>query len=84
MTECLIVCRSLTYAQRASRAIERTGLRASLVRIKPELTDKGCGYAIKVIEKNLGQSLEIMEKNSIQAGKIFSIGEDGSYRERTP
>ncbi|MBQ7565920.1 MAG: DUF3343 domain-containing protein [Oscillospiraceae bacterium] len=40
--------RSITGAQRAMRALEQTGLRATLLRAPKMFSAKGCGYALKV------------------------------------
>ena len=43
---CLILCRSLTYAQRSSRVLERAGITA-VVRKAPLCVSKtGCTYCV--------------------------------------
>ena len=40
--------RSVTGAQRAMRALELSGLRGMLLRSPKMLSQKGCGYAVRV------------------------------------
>ena len=47
----LIVCRSLTYAQRTVSALERTGITAHLLRSPKIIAGEGCGYSVKVSER---------------------------------
>jgi hypothetical protein len=82
VTDCLLVCRSLTYAQRTQRALERAGLRAYITRIKPNETDDGCGYAVRVPEANLARAAEILHERGLMPQKIYTVNEDGNYRER--
>lgn len=49
----LIVCRSLTYAQRTSVVLEREGISSIVLRAPAQLSDKGCGYAVKIPHKRL-------------------------------
>lgn len=49
----LIVCRSLTYAQRTSVVLEREGISNHVLRTPAHLSDKGCGYAVKISHKRL-------------------------------
>ena len=40
----LILARSVTYAQRMQRALNRAGIRSQLFRAPRDLTDLGCAY----------------------------------------
>ena len=48
MTQYLIMCRSLTYAQRAQKQLERAGISAAVVKAPQGLNTSGCGYAVSV------------------------------------
>jgi cation transport regulator ChaC len=85
MTECLLVCRSLTYAQRTHRALERAGLRAYITRVKPnETVDGGCGYAVRIPENSLTRAWELLEERDLLPQKIYTVLEDGRYQEKQP
>ena len=41
----LIVCRSLTYAQRTAAVLERAGITARILRAPKSIAGEGCSYA---------------------------------------
>ena len=49
----LIMCRSLTYAQRVANALERGGIPARVLRSPEELSPAGCSYSVKIAQRNL-------------------------------
>ncbi len=81
MTDCLMVSRSLTYAQRTARALERAGLRGHIAKIKPEPGEEGCIYAVRTAEKTLTQALELLSQRDLKPQRVFCILSDGSYKE---
>ena len=44
---CLILCRSLTYAQRSSRVLERAGITAVVRKAPLSVSKTGCTYCVK-------------------------------------
>lgn len=77
----LIVCRSLTYAQRTAAALERAGITARILR-SPKLIDReGCSHCVKVAERNLTAALVILNRADLNPKRIFLQAEDGGYRE---
>ena len=81
MPQYLIVCRSLTYAQRAVKVLERVGISSTLTRAPAELTGTGCGYCVKLSGKRLGDALKVFRLNGFSPVKILLIQDDGAYRE---
>lgn len=81
MLHYLIMCRSLTYAQRASSALERAGITAAIARAPLELTAGGCGYCVRVSERRFHQSLRVLETAALPHGRIYHEVPDGSYSE---
>lgn len=77
----LITCRSLTYAQKAARALERAGITASITRLPRGLSKEGCAYGIKVSERKVSQSLVTLKAAGIAYSKIFSLQRDGTATE---
>ena len=45
MTQYLLMCRSLTYAQKSVKLLERSGITAAVVKAPQGLSSSGCGYA---------------------------------------
>lgn len=77
----LIVCRSLTYAQRTAAALERAGITARILR-SPKLIDRdGCSHCVKVSERNLTAALVILNRAGLTPKRIFLQAENGGYRE---
>ena len=81
MLHYLIMCRSLTYAQRASAALERAGITAVVTRAPLELSSGGCGYCMKVAERRFHQSLRVLETSALPHGRLYHEGLDGTYAE---
>ena len=76
----LIVCRSLTYAQRTSVVLEREGISNSVLRVPAQLSDKGCGYAVKIPHKRLTDALSALNE-ALPPNRVFNALGNGSYRE---
>lgn len=73
MQKYLIMCRSITQAQRVSRLLERSGLTAVTRRAPLELTGSGCGHCVIVRERDVGRALALIRDAGIQIGKIYSV-----------
>lgn len=81
MQDCLILFRSLTYAQRAAHALERSGLTATIRRAPPGLSDRGCTYSVRIRARNLSGALSLLTQRGLEHGKVFLSGQDGSWQE---
>lgn len=77
----LIMCRSLTYAQRAMRTLERAGATVSLVRAPKSISQTGCGYGVRVSSRWLDYSIEVLRKQHIPFGKVYTYPETGQPEE---
>ena len=60
MLNYLIACRSLTYAQRAARTLERNGITAAVIRMPRELSEASCAYAVRVSERKLAAAQQAL------------------------
>ena len=78
----LFMCKSLTYAQRASRLLERAGLYNSIIKSPAELSSSGCGYSLSIRLASGVKAAELLRKNQL-LGKVFLQNNDGSFREVT-
>ena len=81
MLNYLIMCRSLTYAQRAVRELERSGITGVITKAPQSITDMGCAYCIKVSENRLMVSLQVLRQAGIDRGRVFQMEPNGSCRE---
>lgn len=76
-----IMCRSLTYAQRAARVLERSGITAILTRAPRSISYEGCLYCIKVSEKRLSEALRALKKAGFNSSRIYVKGPEGGLTE---
>lgn len=77
----LIMCKSLTYAQRAAKVLERAGVTAIITRPPRGLSKEGCTYSVKVSEKKLSQALVVMNSAGLKYSRVFIIHPDGTSGE---
>lgn len=77
----LIICRSLTYAQRTAKTLERAGITAILTKTPQNISVEGCGYCVKVSEKRLADALVALKNEELTPRRIFVLFSDGHYSE---
>ena len=77
----LIICRSLTYAQRTANALERYGISAYIMRTPRTIAGEGCSHAVKVSQRRLPDALRVLNRTGMPAQRLFVLEADGSYRE---
>ena len=81
MENYIIMCRSITYAQRGQRLLERSGISAYINKAPQNVSLEGCSYGIRIMRKNLFKALEILHKGGVKTGRVFKLELDGSFRE---
>ena len=77
----LIVCRSLTYAQRTAAALERAGIGCHMFRAPRAVAGEGCGYCVKIAERNLTRALQVLGRAGLTPKRVFFTQGTGDYRE---
>lgn len=78
----LIMCRSLTYAQRVANALERAGISSHVLRSPAEISPAGCSYSVKLPARYLSRALTILNQRRLPYAGIYVSGaEYGGYRE---
>jgi NADH/NAD ratio-sensing transcriptional regulator Rex len=77
----LLICRSLTYAQRTARALEKAGIAAMVVRTPGNIHTQGCGYCVKIPEKRLSEALVTLKRHELSPSKIYMMYSDGRATE---
>ena len=81
MVHYLITCRSLTYAQKAARALERSGITAAILRTPKGLSREGCSYCVKVSERRGAMALSILRESDTRISRVFVQYPTGETRE---
>ena len=77
----LIVCRSLTYAQRTVTALEHSGIPANILRSPTGLSAGGCSYSVKISRKRLTDAMTALKRAGLTPVNVYLASGDGSYRE---
>lgn len=77
----LIMCRSLTYAQRCARALENVGITAVVTRAPQSVSSAGCAYCVKVSGRRLKEAIKVLRESGLEPSKVFLQGEDGKVTE---
>ena len=79
----LIVCRSLTYAQRTARVLERAGISGYIMRAPKLISGEGCSHCVKVAERWLAPALKVLNREGLGPKRVFLQNEEGSSSEVT-
>jgi len=74
----LIVCRSVTYAQRAAHILTKAGLRAAGKRLPAVLPETGCGHAVRVEFDRLQTAKDILADAGYDIGIVLCPQPDGT------
>ena len=77
----LIICRSLTYAQRTARALERAGISVYITRTPRAIAAEGCSHAVKVSQRRISEALRVLSRAGMSPQRLFVLEPDGGYRE---
>lgn len=83
MEHYLILARSVTYAQRMQRVLERAGVRCRIQRAPRDLTDLGCAYVLRVAAQELTPALLAIHREGLGPVQVF-LNQRGIYREVSP
>lgn len=81
MLQYLLMCSSLTYAQRAARLLERSGVPSIITKAPKSATGAGCNYCVKVGEKYLAASLKALKQADFGEVRVFVLSDNGSVSE---
>ena len=81
MVHYLIICRSLTYAQRTASILERAGISAYIMRSPKSVDAEGCSHAVKISERSLSSALTVLAREGLSPKRIYVVSADGGYRE---
>ena len=77
----LLLCRSLTTAQRAATVLERGGVFASVTKAPQSANPGGCTYAVKLGERKLQAALAVLRAANIPWERMYRLDARGALRE---
>ena len=79
----LITFRSVTYAQRGERVLNRAGERARVQRTPRWMEEQGCGYSLRLQTDNIERAVTLLRGEQLPMRKVYLRREDGSLEEIT-
>ena len=77
----LIICKSLTYAQRTAAVLERSGITARILRSPKSIAADGCSHSVKISQKKLPEALQLLKQADLIPKRVFITAGDGNYQE---
>ena len=78
----LITFRSVTFAQKAERMLQKAGIDCTMQRTPKELSQRGCGYCLRIQAKDAMAAVELVQEHGVSYGKIYALTEGGRPEER--
>ena len=78
----LITFRSVTFAQKGERVLKNGGISCQLQRTPKLLSERGCGYCLRMQMKDAMTATELLQEKGIAYGKIYALTEGGIPQER--
>lgn len=81
MNNCVIMCRSISYAQRGERILGRNSISSYIVKVPQQISDEGCSYGLRMHEKYKDKALIILKNAGVRTGKTFIVDSNGTYNE---
>jgi hypothetical protein len=73
----LITFRSVTVAQKAERVLKNAGLFCSLQRTPKTLSERGCGYCLRLRERDGAEAVARLREHPVPYGKVYALRGDG-------
>ena len=73
----LIMCRSLTTAQKAARVLQAGGIFAAVTKAPQSVHPDGCGYGVKIAERHRDLALEALAAAGVAVRGVVELPIDG-------
>lgn len=77
MEDYLIVCYSITCAQRTSRVLQNAGIPNHMVHLPAGAARKGCGYAVQVAQGNVWRAMHLLKQQRLGDISLLRRTADG-------
>lgn len=74
----LLICKTLTYAQRTVQILQRAGISATVIRVPQNISTQGCGYCVRVAENRLEAARQALYRAGMNHGRVFQLFPDGN------
>ena len=76
--------RSVTLAQKGERVLKQAEISCSLQRTPKMLSERGCGYCLRVRPYHGERAITALREKGIAYGKVYALEEDGIPKEYLP
>lgn len=76
-----ITFRSVTYAQRGERALQRGGIRCTLLRTPRWMEEQGCGYCLRLRAREIAAGAALLARAQVPWRKVYVQNKDGQLEE---
>ena len=76
-----ITFRSVTHAQRGEGLLSGTGIRCAMQRTPRWMEEQGCGYCLRLRQRELERARELLMKNGVQFRRCYRVDERGELVE---
>ena len=83
MENCMITFRSVTPAQRGELLLRRSGIGCVIHRTPHALAEQGCGYCLRLWEKDITSAVTLLRHKQVALRKIYAQRSDGVFEELT-
>lgn len=77
----LIICKSLTYAQRTASVLSKVGITAHIMRTPRSIASEGCSHGVKIAQRRMPDALVALNRAELAPQRVFIMEADGSYQE---
>lgn len=81
MNELYYTFRSVTAASAAQRVLEQSAIFCTMVRTPTKLRRQGCGYSLRVRERDAARAGEVMKAAGTAFRKAYRRRADGGWEE---
>lgn len=79
-----ITFRSVTFAQRGERLLNRNGIHCTLQRTPRWMEAQGCGYCLRLWTNEVKRALKLLEESAIPLRRVYFQRSDGLLEEINP
>ena len=76
-----ITFRSVTFAQRGEKLLARQNLRVSLMRTPRWMEEQGCGYCLRLRQRDLPGAAQVLRQGQVPFRKSYRTGAQGNLEE---
>lgn len=76
-----ITFRSITFAQRGEGILRRKGITCTLQRTPRWMEERGCGYCLKVQQRDVEEAVKLLRENRLAFSKVYLQQPDESAQE---